>query len=54
MPTPFAPTKTPKALLIILLGAGLKIFGKLSSKESLDYAEEFVAEVERRYGALGP
>ena len=48
------PDETPREFLIVLIAAGLKVFGNkpLSIPEHFDVAEKFVAEAEARYGKI--
>lgn len=53
---PLDPDKKPREFLVILLAAGLRVFGNKpwSDAEHFQAAEKFVAEAEQRYGKLNP
>lgn len=53
---PLDPDKKPREFLIIILAVGMKIFGNRpwSAAEHLDAAENFIDQVEKRYGKLNP
>lgn len=51
---PFNPDEKPKQFLTMLVAAGLKIFGNKpwSNEQYFNAAEDFVKEMESRYGKL--
>lgn len=53
---PLDPETNPKAFLTIVIAAGLLIFRQnvLGASEAFKAADEFVREVESRFGKLNP